>query len=85
MRVKDVATPVDGLQKQYPHHRLLDELMKPRAASLVVAVTPAPGANDVTVARAVRDTLDKLQTLASGLGRSLHQLRSLGSNHREHQ
>ena len=35
--------------------------MKPRASSLVVAVTPAPGANDVTVARAVRDTLARLQ------------------------
>jgi hydrophobic/amphiphilic exporter-1 (mainly G- bacteria), HAE1 family len=61
VRVKDVATPVDGLQKQYLVIDFWTSWMKPRASSLVVAVTPAPGANDVTVARAVRDTLDKLR------------------------
>ena len=61
VRVKDVATPVDGLQKQYLIIDFWTSWMKPRAASLVVAVTPAPGANDVTVARAVRDTLARLQ------------------------
>ncbi|HEY5741853.1 MAG TPA: efflux RND transporter permease subunit [Terrimicrobiaceae bacterium] len=61
VRLKDVATPVDGLQKQYLTINFWTSWMKPRASSLVVAVTPAPGANDVTVAHAVRATLEKLQ------------------------
>jgi HAE1 family hydrophobic/amphiphilic exporter-1 len=61
VRMKDVATPVDGLQKQYLVIDFWTSWMKPRASSLVVAVTPAPGANDVIVARAVRDTLESLQ------------------------
>ena len=58
---RDVAKPVDGLQKQYLTIDFWTSWMQPRASSLVVAVTPAPGANDVTVARAVRDTLARLQ------------------------
>ena len=61
VRVKDVAKSVDGLQKQYFIIDFWTSWMKPRASSLVVAVTPAPGANDVLVAQAVRDTLAKLQ------------------------
>ncbi len=61
VRVKDVARPVDGLQSQYLVIDFWTSWMKPRASSLVVAVTPAPGANDVLVARAVRSTLAKLQ------------------------
>ena len=61
MRLRDVALPVDGLQKQYLTIDFWTSWMKPRASSLVVAVTPAPGANDVIVARRVRDTLASLQ------------------------
>ena len=61
VRVKDVAKSVDGLQKQYFIIDFWTSWMKPRASSLVVAVTPAPGANDVLVAQAVRDTLAILQ------------------------
>jgi hydrophobic/amphiphilic exporter-1 (mainly G- bacteria), HAE1 family len=61
VRVKDVASPVDGLQQQYLFIDFWTSWMKPRASSLVVAVTPAPGANDVIVARKVRDTLTTLQ------------------------
>ena len=61
VRLKDIASPVDGLQKQYLTIDFWTSWMKPRAASLVVAVTPAPGANDVIVARKVRETLASLQ------------------------
>ncbi|HEU4679228.1 MAG TPA: efflux RND transporter permease subunit, partial [Terrimicrobiaceae bacterium] len=61
VRLKDVASPVDGLQKQYLTIDFWTSWMKPRAASLVVAVTPAPGANDVIVARKVRETLASLR------------------------
>ena len=61
VRIQDVAKPVDGLQKQYLTIDFWTSWMQPRASSLVVAVTPAPGANDVTVARLVRSTLDGLQ------------------------
>jgi HAE1 family hydrophobic/amphiphilic exporter-1 len=66
VRVRDVANPVDGLQKQYLVIDFWTSWMQPRASSLVVAVTPAPGANDVTVARAVRDTLAGLQKSLPG-------------------
>ena len=61
VRIQDVAKPVDGLQKQYLTIDFWTSWMQPRASSLVVAVTPAPGANDVTVARLVRSTLATLQ------------------------
>lgn len=61
VRLKDVAKPVDGLQSQYFNMDFWTSWMPPRAASLVVAITPAPGANDVQVAQAVRTTLDGLR------------------------
>jgi HAE1 family hydrophobic/amphiphilic exporter-1 len=61
VRLKDVATPVDGLQSQYLNINFWTSWKKQMSAVLVVAVTPAPGANDVQVAQAVHATLAKLQ------------------------
>ncbi len=61
VRLRDVATPVDGLQSQYLNIDFWTSWMPPRNSALVVAVTPAPGANDVQVAQAVHATLAKLQ------------------------
>jgi Cation/multidrug efflux pump len=61
VRLKDVATPVSGLQNQYLKMKFWTSWKKQMSAVLVVAVTPAPGANDVQVAQAVRATLAKLQ------------------------
>ncbi|MGB7791572.1 MAG: efflux RND transporter permease subunit, partial [Terrimicrobiaceae bacterium] len=61
VRLRDVAKLVDGVQNQYLTINFWTSWMQPRASSLVVAVTPAPGANDVLVARAVRNTLATLQ------------------------
>lgn len=62
VRLKDVATPVDGLQSQYLNINFWTSWEKQMASTLVVAVTPAPGANDVQVAQAVHATLAKLQS-----------------------
>jgi hydrophobic/amphiphilic exporter-1 (mainly G- bacteria), HAE1 family len=61
VRIRDVARLVDGLQKQYLNMQFWTSWMPARSAALVVAVTPAPGANDVQVAESVRATLDKLR------------------------
>ena len=61
VRLRDVSKPVDGLQKEYLAIDFWTSWMQSRASSLVVAVTPAPGANDVLVAREVRRTLETLQ------------------------
>lgn len=62
VRIRDVATPVDGLQEQYFNMNFWTSWMTPRAASVVVAITPAPGANDVQVAGAVRKTLESVRS-----------------------
>jgi HAE1 family hydrophobic/amphiphilic exporter-1 len=62
VRLKDVATPVDGLQSQYLNINFWTSWEKQMASTLVVAVTPAPGANDVQVAQSVHATLAKLQS-----------------------
>jgi len=62
VRIRDIATPVDTLQEQYFHMNFWTSWMSPRAASVVVAITPAPGANDVQVAEAVRKTLDSVRS-----------------------
>lgn len=61
VRLRDVAHPVDGLQSQYLNIDFWTSWMPPKNSALVVAVTPAPGANDVQVAQAVHATLAKLQ------------------------
>lgn len=61
VRLRDVASAVDSIQNQYFKMRFWTSWMPPRAADIVVAVTPAPGANDVQVAAAVRKTLDALK------------------------
>jgi HAE1 family hydrophobic/amphiphilic exporter-1 len=61
VRLKDVATPVDGLQSQYLNINFWTSWEKQMESTLVVAVTPAPGANDVQVAQAVHASLKKLQ------------------------
>ncbi|MEX1119345.1 MAG: efflux RND transporter permease subunit [Terrimicrobiaceae bacterium] len=61
VRLRDVAHAKDSLQSQYLKMEFWTSWMPPKAAALVVAVTPAPGANDVQVAAAVHKTLDDLQ------------------------
>lgn len=61
VRIRDVATAVEGVQKQYLNINFWSRQFSAYSATQVVAVTPAPGANDVQVARAVRATLTKLQ------------------------
>jgi HAE1 family hydrophobic/amphiphilic exporter-1 len=62
VRLRDVATPENGVQSQYLSIDFWTSWMPPENSVLVVAVTPAPGANDVQVAAAVRKTLAKLQS-----------------------
>ncbi len=61
VRLRDVATPVESVQQEYFVIDFWTSWMPPRNAVMVVAVTPAPGANDVLVAKAVRETLAGLQ------------------------
>lgn len=61
VRIRDVAKSRDGLQKEYLNIQFWANNHPDRAAELVVAVTPAPGANDVAVARAVGTMLEKLR------------------------
>jgi multidrug efflux pump subunit AcrB len=71
VRVKDVATPVDGVQKQYLIIDFWTSWMKPRAASLVVAVTPAPGQR--CHRGACRARYPREAAASFRLGRSLHR------------
>lgn len=61
VRLRDVATVTNGLQQEYFKMNFWTSWEQPRAASVVVAITPAPGANDVQVAQKVRETLAGLQ------------------------
>lgn len=61
VRIRDVAKPVDTIQEQYLELSFWNRDHANGSATLVVAVTPAPGANDIAVAKAVRDTLDQLK------------------------
>jgi len=61
VRLRDVASPENGVQNQYLDIDFWTSWMPARNSVLVVAVTPAPGANDVQVAAAVRATLAELQ------------------------
>lgn len=61
VRIKDVARPVEGVQKQYLNIDFWSRQYAAYSATQVVAITPSPGANDVAVARAVRATLAELQ------------------------
>lgn len=61
VRIKDVATPVDTIQTQYLNLSFWNLTHPVGTATLVLAVTPAPGANDIAVAAAVRKTLDELK------------------------
>ncbi len=61
VRIRDVATSIEGVQKQYLNSNFWSRQFSKYSATQVVAVTPAPGANDVQVAGAVRATLKKLQ------------------------
>lgn len=60
VRVRDVAVAADSTQQEYFHSSFWTSWKKPRASAVVVAVTPAPGANDVQVAAAVRKTLAEI-------------------------
>ena len=62
VRLRDVAKSDEGVQSQYLKIAFWTSWMPPKGAALVVAVTPAPDANDVQVAAAVRKTLATLQT-----------------------
>ncbi len=62
VRLRDVAKAEEGVQSQYMVIDFWTSWMPPKGAALVVAVTPAPGANDVQVAAAVRKTLDGLES-----------------------
>ena len=61
VRLRDVAVTENGVQNQYLNIDFWTSWMPPRSSVLAVAVTPAPGANDVQVAQAVRKTLAELQ------------------------
>jgi len=61
VRLRDVAKPIEGLQKEYLNMDFWTSWKAPKAAALVVAITPSPGANDVKVAAAVHKTLAELQ------------------------
>lgn len=61
VRLRDVAKPVDSLQSQYLDIDFWTSWKEQRAAVVCVGITPAPGANDVEVAAAVRKTLAELQ------------------------
>ncbi len=62
VRLRDIGNTVDGLQKQYLNMKFWSAIEPPRSAYTVVAVTPAPGANDVQVAQSVRKTLKSLRS-----------------------
>ena len=62
VRIRDIATPVDTVQEQYFNINFWTSWMAPRASSVVVAITPGPGANDVQVAEAVRKTLESVRS-----------------------
>ncbi|MDX2080871.1 MAG: efflux RND transporter permease subunit [Terrimicrobiaceae bacterium] len=61
VRIRDVAAARDAVQQEYLNIEFWTDEHPERAAELVVAVTPAPGANDVAVAAAVSAMLEKLQ------------------------
>ncbi len=61
VRIRDVAKPIDTIQTQYLNLDFWNRDHANGSATLVVAVTPAPGANDIQVAEAVRQTLKELQ------------------------
>ncbi len=62
VRIRDVAKPVEGVQSQYLNIGFWSRQYSAYSATQVVAITPAPGANDVQVAEAVRATLKDLQS-----------------------
>lgn len=61
VRLRDVATSEEGVQSEYLSMAFWTSWMPPENSVLVVAVTPAPGANDVQVAASVHKTLAELQ------------------------
>lgn len=61
VRIRDVAAVSNGLQKQYLSMKFWTSWMPVKSSALVVAITPAPGANDVQVAQAVHQTLAQIK------------------------
>jgi HAE1 family hydrophobic/amphiphilic exporter-1 len=62
VRVRDVATTVEGQQSEYLNLRMWISGQAERPSTNVIAITAGPGSNAVEVAENVRKTLDDIRT-----------------------
>lgn len=78
VRIRDVARPYNGLEAEFISMKYWVRGAVERDANIVVAVTPAPGANSVEVSRLVRQQLDVIRpTIPASIELSVVYDRSL--------
>jgi HAE1 family hydrophobic/amphiphilic exporter-1 len=66
VRIRDVGRAQDALQSEYLNLTFWSSVLPQRAASVIVAITAAPGSNAVQVAEEVSKTLDALKRTLPG-------------------